>query len=167
MKRVLIICMLAVISLGTFAQKQQGQSSIGFNLGYAFDSENVTIGLDYRYSILDNLRVNPSLTHFAKKNYVNAWAIDLNFHYLFNLGEMVTFYPLAGLSLSFWNLDLDWNIGGEQLKLDANENRFGANLGLGVEVYATDRMTLGVEAKYNIVKDIDQALIALRVGYIF
>ena len=41
------------------------------------------------------------------------------------------------------------------------------NIGLGAEVYATRELSLGLEVKYNIVKDIDQALLGLRVGYNF
>ena len=46
-------------------------------------------------------------------------------------------------------------------------SRFGANIGLGGEVYATDRISVGLEAKYNIIKDLDAAALAVRVGYNF
>ncbi len=86
---------------------------------------------------------------------MNAWAIDMNAHYVFKLSDMFGFYPLAGLSLSFWKAG------------PFNETRFGANVGLGGEVYATDRISVGLEAKYNIIKDLDAAALAVRVGYNF
>ena len=153
--------MLTLFSIGAYAQTQQGQSSLGFSLGYNFnDIGNATIGLDYRYCVTDAFRLTPSLTYLVKDDGLSAWAIDMNAHYVFKLSEMFGFYPLAGLSLSFWKADLGHHT-------SANETRFGANIGLGSEVYATDRVSVGVEAKYNIIKDLDAAALAVRVGYNF
>lgn len=158
MKRLLFVVLLAVISLGVYAQ--QGQQSVGLSIGYGFDTNNATIGFDYRYNITDEFRITPSLTHFVKNDGLSAWAIDMNAHYVFKLSDMFGFYPLAGVSLSFWKAGVTHD-------MSINETRFGANLGLGAEIYATDRITVGLEAKYNIVKDVDQALMAVRVGYNF
>ena len=127
--------MLTLFSIGAYAQTQQGQSSFGFNLGYNFnDVGNATIGIDYRYCVTDAFRLTPSITHLVKNDGVSAWAIDMNAHYVFKLSEMFGFYPLAGLSLSFWKAG-PWDA-----------TRFGANIGLGGEVYATDRVSVGLEA---------------------
>ena len=150
-----MMLMLAVFSLGAYAQTQQGQSAVGFNIGYGFDSKNATLGVDYRYCITDAVRLSPSLTYFVKNDNHSTWAIDLNAHYVVKLSEMFGFYPLAGLSLSFWKAG-PWDA-----------TRFGANIGLGGEVYATDRVSVCLEAKYNIIKDLDAAALAVRVGYNF
>ena len=95
--------MLTLFSIGAYAQTQQGQSSFGFNLGYNFnDVGNATISIDYRYCVTDAFRLTPSITHLVKNDGLSAWAIDMNAHYVFKLSEMFGFYPLAGLSLSFW-----------------------------------------------------------------
>lgn len=160
MKKLFVICMLTIISMSAFAQTQQGQSSFGFNLGYGFnDNGNALVGLDYRYNFTDEVRFAPSLTYFVKDNGLSAWAIDMNVHYVFKLSDMFGFYPLAGLDLSFWKASVgDWS---------RNMTRFGANIGLGGEVYATDQLNIGLEFKYNIIKDFDQPILALRVGYNF
>ena len=161
MKKLIVMLMLTLFSIGAYAQTQQGQSSFGFNLGYNFnDVGNATIGIDYRYCVTDAFRLTPSITHFVKNDGLNAWAIDMNAHYVFKLSEMFGFYPLAGLSLSFWN----WDAGHG---LSHNETRLGANIGLGGEVYATDNLSIGLEVKYNIIKDFDQAMLGVRVGYSF
>lgn len=160
MKKLIVICMLAIVSMSALAQTQQGQSSFGFNLGYGFnDIGNALIGIDYRYNLTDEVRLAPSLTYFVKDDHFSGWAIDLNAHYVFKLSDMFGFYPLAGLDLSFWKFSVDgWS---------QNETRFGANIGLGGEVYATDQLTVGLEFKYNIIKDVDQPILAVRVGYNF
>ena len=159
MKKLIVMILLAVFSMGAYAQTQQGQSSFGLNIGYGFDSKNATLGIDYRYNVTDEFRLSPSITHFVKNDGVSAWAIDLNAHYVFKLSDMFGFYPLAGLDLSFWK--------GESGYGSENLTRFGANVGLGGEVYATDLITVGLEAKYSILKDFSQPLIAVRVGYNF
>ena len=45
MKKFVMMLMLAVFSLGAYAQTQQGQSAVGFNIGYGFDSKNATLEL--------------------------------------------------------------------------------------------------------------------------
>ena len=55
----------------------------------------------------------------------------------------------------------------DTVKRALDATRFGANIGLGGEVYATDRISVGLEAKYNIIKDLDAAALAVRVGYNF
>ena len=160
MKKLIVMCMLAIISMSAFAQTLQGQSSFGFNIGYGFnDNGNALLGVDYRYNFTDEVRFAPSLTYFVKDNGLSAWAIDMNVHYVFKLSEMFGFYPLAGLDLSFWK----FGAGG----WSHNMTRFGANIGLGGEVYATDQITVGLEFKYNIIKDFDQPILGVRVGYNF
>ena len=117
------------------------------------------LGIDYRYSITDNWRIAPSINYLVKNNGLSAAAIDVNAHYLFKLSDMFGFYPLLGLDLSFWK----FNIG----KWDDNATRFGANVGLGAECYVSDVITVGLEVKYNAIKDFDAAMLGVRVGYTF
>ncbi len=155
MKRIFMMIMLAAISsLTAVAQTKQGDSSVGLNVGYAFDSENATIGVDYRYNVTNEFRLAPGLTYLAKDHGLSAFMFDMNAHYVFEMSDKFGFYPLGGLSLSFWD-------GGHSY------TRFGLNLGLGGEVYATKEITVGLEAKYNIIADFDQAYMAVRVAYNF
>lgn len=149
----IVLFVLAVITTVGYAQK--GQTSAGFTLGHAFDSENVTAGIDFRYNVTNEVRLAPSLTHFIKNNHVSAWAVDVNAHYVFTLSDMFGFYPLGGVGLTFWDFGRH------------GRNRFGLNVGLGGELYATRDITVGLEMKYNIVSDYDQALIGVRLGYNF
>ena len=155
MKKLFLLLTMVCLSLGVNAQTGRGNSSFGFNLGYGFDSEHATLGLDYRYCITDGFRLNPGLTYLVKNNGISAWMIDLNAHYVFRLSDLFGFYPLGGFSMSFWDFG------------PVNKSRFGANVGLGGEIYATDQFSVGLEAKYNIIKDFDQAFVGLRAAYCF
>lgn len=156
MKKIIMVMMLTVISMGVFAQTKKGDTSVGFNVGYAFDTENALFGLDLRHNLTNEFRLAPSMTYLAKNQGISALMLDLNAHYVFKLNDQFGFYPLGGLNLSFWNP------GG-----DDTLTRFGVNIGLGAEVYATEQVSVALETRYNIVKDIDQALMAVRIGYKF
>lgn len=163
MKKIIMLFMLAVIGLSASAQIEQGRSSIGLNLGYGFDTKNPIIGIDYRYALTNAIRINPALSHYIKNDGLSAWAIDLNFHYLVRLSESISFYPLVGADLSFW----DQRIIREPREDSSSTTRFGANVGLGLEFYAAERLTFGLDVKYLIISKVDQAVLNLRVGYSF
>lgn len=154
MKKVILLFLLVVMATSGYAQK--GKTSAGFTLGYGFDRENVIAGLDFRYNITNEVRLAPSLSHYIKKDGLSAWAIDMNAHYVFPLTDMFAFYPVGGVGLTLW--DHKWG---------GSANRFGLNVGLGGELYATKEITVGLEMKYSIVSDYDQAVVGVRVGYNF
>lgn len=164
MKKLVLACLVSLFTLSAFAQTTGGDRSVGVNLGYGFDSKNAILGLDYRYNFTDAFRLAPSLSYFVKKDNTSAFAIDMNAHYVVKVADMFGFYPLAGLDLAFWKHKTH-AVNGD--KASINKTRFGLNLGLGGELYATDELSIGVEIKYNIVKDYDQAILAFRVGYNF
>lgn len=160
MKKLVLLVLLAVVGLTANAQTKGGESSLGFTIGGGFDDiNNATLGLDYRYCIFDNFRINPSLTYNVKNETLSAWAIDLNAHYVFNLSDWFGFYPLAGLDLSFWKSSFG--------DVSYNATRFGANIGLGAEFYATKEFTIGDEFKYLGIKDFGRPMIGFRLGYNF
>lgn len=160
MKKLVLLVLLAVVGLTANAQTRGGESSLGFTIGGGFDDvNNATLGIDYRYCIFDNFRISPSLTYNVKNETLSAWAIDMNAHYVFNLNEWFGFYPLAGLDLSFWKSSYD--------HFSYNFTRFGVNVGLGVELYATNEFTIGAEVKYLGIKDFDRPTIGFRLGYNF
>ena len=66
MKKFVVVLMLALFSIGVHAQTEKGRSSVGLNLGYSFnDIGNTAIGIDYRYSIIDAVRIAPSVNSLS------------------------------------------------------------------------------------------------------
>lgn len=162
MKKVFVLCLMAVLSLGVYAQSRQGQSSIGISGGYGFNTENALIGLDYRYSITDAIRINPGIGYYIKNDGLTTWVADLNLHYYIPVASSFGIYPLAGANVLFLKRDA---VPGRD---SSTNTRLGVNLGLGAEVNLSRNVTLGVEGKYNIIKDeTDQPIVALRLGYTF
>ena len=147
MKRILFVFVLALITLTASAQK--GDQSVGLNASYGFNLTGFFLGVDYRYNITDSWRLAPSVMIPITDDDHIPFFIDMNVHYVFPISETVGLYPLAGLSYN--------NFSGVDF---AN---FGANFGVGAEIYATKHITVGLELKYNI----DVPVAAVRVAYCF
>ncbi len=167
MKRVIILSLLLLLGMTVKAQIYQGYSSVGFQVGYGFKTKNATVGIDYRYNITDEIRLNPGLTYFVKDGGLSGWALDMNAHYVVPLGDIFVIYPLAGIDLSFWKDTYEWHLDHSVLKGKENFTRIGVNAGIGGEVWLTDLFTLDAELKYNLVKTMNQTLISFRVAYHF
>ena len=52
MKRLCLLLVLVLMGVSAYAQTTQGKSSVGFNVGYGFDSKNATLGVDYSRTII-------------------------------------------------------------------------------------------------------------------
>lgn len=158
-KLLVALGILIATSTTTTAMAQQGDLSVGFKMGHAVEYETLTLGVDLRYHVLDNIRFAPSLTYMIRHFNRSAWYMDFEGHYVIDLTENFSFYPLGGPSLSVWN-----NHSEPESK---NYTRLGLNIGLGGELRATDEISVNLDLKYNAIRNYHQALAALRVAYHF
>jgi len=115
----------------------------------------VTIGVDFRYNILSDVRIAPSITHMISRYDQSAWYFDCDAHYVVAMDDKFSFYPIGGISLSALNL------------LYKTHARLGFNVGLGGEIRIIDQLSVGLDMKYNVVQDYHQALVAVRAAYHF
>lgn len=192
MKRLLVM-LLSVFAVCGSAWAQQGEKSMGVNLGYGSGSlhKSFKIGAEFRYGITDAIRIAPSFDYFFKSDGIGLWSINANAHYLFSIKsvEGLKVYPLLGLTVlgtagagdegdmgdmgdmgDEWNdyypdydEDLDNNIGGNS----GNVTKFGGNLGAGVQYPVLSNLNLGFEIKYQFVKDYDQVVFGISANYKF
>jgi opacity protein-like surface antigen len=177
-KAVLLLVCFVAFGTGGFAQRslkgEKGITSIGGILGYAIDNETAVIGTDYRYNILDRLRLAPSLLYvFKKDNHryfdsdANIWYFNADAHFLTRITEKATLYPIGGLGFSIWNLKAI-EVLDIEIKDSETDIRLGLNLGFGGEIRLTDDIILGAEFRYNLTKRYyRQAMLLARVAYYF
>ena len=77
---------MTLISASSFAQ--QGKTSVGIHGNYMIDSpNNVGIGANIGYELIDNLRGVAEFNYFFKKDYVSYWNLEANVEYLFHLAD--------------------------------------------------------------------------------
>lgn len=157
MKKILFLCLFAALATSGYAQR--GHASVGASIGYAHEYEMATFGVDLRYNVLPDIRIAPSITHMLRNNGWSAWYLDLDAHYVIDVTPTFSFYPIGGISLSIW----DWS----RYRNDVKHTRVGPNIGLGGEFRIIEEISVGLDFKYNLIRDHDQALGAVRVAYHF
>lgn len=175
-----IFLALALALMGISASAQQGEKAAGINLSYGTEHKALGIGIKGQYGITDAIRAEASFDYFLKKDGLSMWDVNLNVHYLFSLTDKLKVYPLAGLTFTNWKFDNAFEIEidpeyAQYLDEDdisygsasGSESKFGVNLGAGLQYDLTDKLSLNVEAKYQLISDFDQMMLGVGVAYKF
>ena len=164
MKRFFIIALVAFIGMSVQAQNVKGDMAAGVNVAYGTKDgfSNFGIGAKFQYNLSDAIRIEPSATYFFKKDYTKMWDANVNIHYLFNVAEKFTVYPLAGVSLVGMKAEVDLDFGVMDFgEVSASETKFGANLGGGAQYWLTESFALNFEVKYQLVSDFNRPVFSL------
>lgn len=159
MKKFWLLALLAFIGLGASAQHSKGDMAAGINLGFGTEISSFELGAKFQYGISNPIRAEVAFNYFFENDFTSMWDIELTGHYLFNVAEKFSIYPLVGITYT--------NIKVSYLGWSASEGRFGANLGAGAEYYLNQTFSIGLEAKYQLIADFDQAIISVGATYRF
>ena len=176
MKRIILVALLALISIGAYAQ--EGKFGAGIGVVYGTEISTVGVGVMGQYYFNDHVRGEVGANIYAKNGDTSTWDANLNFHYLINLAKnRLYLYPLMGVSFSFWKFgnDIesvgvnDATMGGDedgaiyaQYK-DMKEFRFGPNIGLGLQFNINARTSITLEGRYQMIGDFNQGIAGLSV----
>lgn len=171
--------LVGVVFLTIPAVSAFGQSmfALGVNGLYGTEIKSFAVGAKVQFETTSHFRVEDAFNYFFKKNGVSIWEDNLNLHYLFYIGEKFRVYPLAGLTLVQVKYDMKSAIPAEYQQYaemagvgsgsSSSKTYFGGNVGAGIEYLITPHLGVGLEGKYSIVKDVDQAVFGLGVTYRF
>lgn len=182
MKRILLSAIIAMASVGAvFAQK--GESAVGINVGVAPCMEsgasltNVGVGVKYQYNFTNALRGEADFDYALKSKGISMWDLSANVHYLFNVTEKFKIYPLVGVGYANlkgeWSVDFDDDDLGfepysdDEISGSDTTSKLLVNVGVGAEYAISSRVSIGVEAKYQYIKDFSRLPISVGVTYKF
>ena len=176
MKKLLLLCVYMLFCIANvFAQSnlkgEKNISSIGGIFGYAIESEKAVVGVDFRYNILDRLRLAPSILYAVKKDHSDIWYFNADAHYLARITQTITLYPIGGIGVSAWTLRYESNHLLDDIlnpkSVDTNV-RVGVNLGFGGEIRVSKDVIIGAEFRYNWTERLyNQAMVLARAAYYF
>ena len=102
MKKLILLAMITLASVGMNAQTVKGEGSLMGNVGYQTNYERFGLGVQGRYAIANNLRIAPDVTFYFPKDKITGLDVNVNFHYVFNFkedGQGFSVYPLAGIGM--------------------------------------------------------------------
>jgi opacity protein-like surface antigen len=143
MKKFILIAMMGLMSMATFAQ-----STIGVTAQKETGAAgNYGIGLQYGYQI-GSINIAPSVSYSFEKTAgtgedsykYGQLGVNLDFQYLYKI-QKITVYPLIGANFTNLSQDGDFGIDGAQ--------RFGLNVGGGVRYSIANNVIGTLETKHR------------------
>lgn len=160
---------LSLFSMST-ANAQEIDTRIGGMIAYGTEIENVGIGANAEFGIMDRLSISPGFIYYLPKEngpIKTTWfEVNANAnYYLLNEGKFDV-YGLAGLNYSSVKVTYDGpstpGFGGS---FSGSDGRFGLNLGAGANMHLNnDSIMPFAELKYVII-DGGQLVIAAGVKF--
>lgn len=172
MKTLLKTFLVSVLFL--IVVKSQAQISLGGGLWYGSDINSIGISANGCYEFSEKLSAAPAFTYFLEKDYMKWSALDLDINYtLTKTDKLGSLYAICGLGLTFWKADFgdsfdlgdygDYGDFGDysdysdysdfsdySIDLETSGSDLGVNLGLGLRIAASEKITIAPELKYTI-----------------
>ena len=159
----------AIMTLGGSQIAVAGENSFGLRIGFNTRNTVPVAGLWFRHSFNSHFRLSPSADYHFRNNNTDALALNCNAQFPFALGQSrFQVYPFAGINYTSWNIHRNKDI--EQRSADdvtTRFNRFGINVGAGVEYRVSPTMVLTLEAKTTLIKSYSSGCFTLGIGYCF
>lgn len=149
MKKLILVALFALISLGAYAQ--QGTVGAGIQLDLASRNNLVGLGGHLSYNVTNPIRLQLSGDYYFEHHGMDMGDLNFDVHYLFGINNVVSVYPLAGLTLEFFDHD----------------TKFGGNIGGGIEFKVSPSVSVGAELKGQLVEDFSRFNTAFRLTYRF
>ncbi|MDT0642811.1 outer membrane beta-barrel protein [Zunongwangia sp. F363] len=154
MRTRLLVTSAVLFLAGIFNASAQDETRLGAMLAYGTEIENLGIGVNAEFPIMENLSISPGFIYYLPKDQsgidLNWWEINGNANYYFIDNERLVFYGLGGLNYSHVQLDYDGSqFGGGSMEV--SDGRFGLNLGAGANFSIGSNITPFAEIKYVII----------------
>ena len=168
MNKILLLFVMATTMM--MANAESGEWAFGGQVVYGSKAKTAGIGPHVKYCFTDALRANLSGNYYFKRHGVNAYDVNLEANYLFDLGEKVRLYPLAGVALGIWHADATdvLMFGGPSVHVDGQtDTKVGGNVGGGIDYLISDHFGLNAEVKYQIISHASQVVFGIGASYRF
>ncbi|MGO2103719.1 MAG: outer membrane protein [Psychroflexus halocasei] len=154
------------ISIPT-AQAQEIDTRIGGMIAYGTEIENIGIGANAEFGVMDKLSISPSFIYYLPKEEgpikMDWFEVNANANYYFLSDDKFDVYGLGGLNYSSVKVSSDATFFGESYSV--SDGRFGLNLGGGANMHLNnDSIMPFAELKYVI---IDGGQLVLAAGVKF
>lgn len=179
MKKNILPVILTVLScifsiMPVSADSQKGQKSVGLRGGFTTRNTTATAGLYFSYRFTEHFRLSPKVDYAFRHNGTDAFAFNIDAEMPISLNpatNRVNFYPIAGMNYStFTNHAVVSPIQPLADEYDDSSdrvNRFGLNIGAGLEFFATPTLRLAIEGKCTLIKQYTGGWFNLSIGYVF
>ncbi len=148
---------LALTAMSVAAQSHHTRQpmALGVTYDYATEYGQHGVGLKLQLGIDSHWRVEPEMIYFAQRRDVTTLQLNVNVHYVHHVAGPLAIYPFVGMTYSHWGYK------------GPNVNRWGANLGAGLELSLGRRWVAVGEGRFMLVKQETQAVTSLGLKHLF
>lgn len=129
--------------------------AVGLTYDYASEYHQHGFGVKLQVPVAKHLRFEPEMIYCNENREVTTLHLNFNAHYLLPIDSHLTVYPMAGISYSHWGY------------VGPNANRWGLNLGGGIEYPISHRWGILGELRLHAVKQETQVVSTLGIKYNF
>lgn len=148
------ITLFIAFTMGILTTVQaQEETKFGAFVAYGSEIENIGIGINAEFPIMESLTIAPSfIYYFPKEEFgvkMNWMEFNANANYYFVNEENLGVYALGGLNYSSIKVSFDDNLFGESYS--ASDGRFGLNLGAGANFNIGGSIVPFAELKYVVI----------------
>lgn len=162
MKKALFAAILSIC--GAASAMASGVGSLGVNFLYGSKFDQVGLGVSYKVNLTDNFRIAPEMQYFFSNKSMKAWDANANIEYVSTLFDDLKFYPLVGFTYSHWTQNVP--VPGVDKAVNTWD-RFGVNVGGGIEYNFTPQVAGVFEIRGQLIKDFSQCVLNIGVKYNF
>ncbi|MGM9803785.1 MAG: outer membrane beta-barrel protein [Muribaculaceae bacterium] len=158
-----ILTLIATVAC-VISASAQGLGSLGANFLYGSKFDQVGLGVSYKVNLTENFRIAPEMQYFFSNKNMKTWDANANIEYVSTLFDDLKFYPLVGFTYSHWTQEV------KVVHVDKAVNtwdRFGVNIGGGIEYNFTDEIALVAELRGQLIKSYSQCVLSIGVKYNF
>ena len=187
MKKFALVVLVALVGMSASAQK--GQTALGLSFGLApciagggTSVKNFGIAAKLQYGLTDKFRGELGLGYDFKDFGFGLFHATANFHYMFDVAEKISVYPIVGIGygrmVNDW-IDLNdyfddfyhdygyYDDCGDYGYETPSMNRFIVQCGIGGEYYINEHFAVNAEAKFQYIKDFKRIPISIGFAYLF
>lgn len=149
----LVTALIVMFSLNVSAQTE---TKLGGFLAYGTEIENIGIGANAEFPIMEKLTISPSFIFYLPKDEsgikINWFEVNANANYYFLAEDNIDVYGIAGLNYSSVKVTYDDSYGylGD---FSASDGRFGLNIGGGANFNLSGGITPFAELKYVLIDE--------------
>lgn len=163
--RIALVFLAVIIAMPVSAQSDRGKLSFGPKLGYISRNESALAGLSFDCALSNIFRLATSIGTAFRHEDLDAFIFEMDAHFtVCNAGQWGV-YPLVGMAYNSWGRhDVDIIASDD---VSTHTNCLGLNAGAGLELYCSNNLKLGFEAKYTLIRHFPNASAAFRLAYIF
>ncbi|MCM1028952.1 MAG: porin family protein [Pseudoflavonifractor sp.] len=167
----LIIIMMIAMSLPAAAEGNsvRGQKSMGLYGGYSTRAESGVAGLYFNYRFSQCFRLSPSADYTFRNRGEDAFNINLDAQVplALDVAGRINFYPLAGVGYSVFNRKEKEMMLRKTTDNSHRTDRFGLNVGAGLEYFVSPTLRLALEGKWRWRTDFSTGIFNITIGYRF